>query len=552
MTIRWRIIFTMAAALLAAIVIGITGLVSLDKTQSGLEGMYRTSLMPIVHVSEVRASLMDERNAVNRAIARAGAADAVAEAQQRVVASQAKLAKDWSAYYPALVSSDSEREAAKAFIAAREQSDDRVKGLLDKLQKGDKDSVSFLVKEVGPAMDAATAQISQIITVNEQQADQDYQAAATREHRTVAITIGVLVVSALMVALLGFLLARAVVRPLLRARDLAARISQGELNHHLEVTGRDELSETLRALATMDEQLTRIVSEVRSNAQQVTYAARDISAGTDDLSSRTQEQASSLEETAASMEEMTATVRENSEGADLARELTTTLHGDAQSGQSVAEEAVLAMGEITRSSRSVGEIAVLIDEIAFQTNLLALNAAVEAARAGEQGRGFAVVASEVRNLAQRSASAARDIKKLIADASERVETGAVLVGRTGEALALIGTGASKVSGIVGNIAAASLQQSAGIEQVNGAVTALDEVTQQNAALVEEASAASKQMLDLAEELMRQVAFFSITGDEAAEAPRQARGEAQVAHVAAAPVHTAVRQPAVQEAVWTEF
>jgi Methyl-accepting chemotaxis protein len=550
MTIRWRIISTMAAALVAAIVIGITGLVALDKTQSGLEGMYRTSLVPIVHVSEVRASLMDQRNAVNRALAR-GTADAIAEAQERVSASQAKLEKDWSAYYPALVTSDAEREAAKAFMAARGQSDDRVKALFDKLQKADKDAVPFLIKEVGPAMDAATGEISKIITVNEQQADQDYQAAAARERHTVVITLCVLVISALLVAVLGFLLARAVVRPLLRARDLAARISRGELNHQLEVTGSDELSDTLRALAAMDEQLTSIVGQVRNNAQQVTYAARDISAGTDDLSSRTQEQASSLEETAASMEEMTATVRENSEGAELARELTTSLHGDAEAGQAVAGEAVAAMEEITRSSRSVSEIAVLIDEIAFQTNLLALNAAVEAARAGEQGRGFAVVAGEVRNLAQRSASAARDIKKLIADASERVETGSALVGRTGEALAQLGRGATKVSGIVGNIAAASIEQSAGIEQVNGAVTALDEVTQQNAALVEEASAASKQMLDLAEELMRQVAFFTITGDEAVDAAVPARAMPDAPRAAPVTSRTA-RAPALEEAVWTEF
>jgi methyl-accepting chemotaxis protein len=219
----------------------------------------------------------------------------------------------------------------------------------------------------------------------------------------------------------------------------------------------------------------------------------------------------------------------------------------------VAEEAVAAMAEITRSSRSVGEIAVLIDEIAFQTNLLALNAAVEAARAGEQGRGFAVVAGEVRSLAQRSASAARDIKKLIVEASERVDTGAVLVGRTGDALAVLGRGATRVSGIVGNIATASLQQSAGIEQVNGAVTALDEVTQQNAALVEEASAASKQMLDLAEELMRQVAFFSIAGEAAEGAAEPVReASASVARTAHGATRGVVRPPAIEEAVWTEF
>ncbi|QWT22381.1 MCP four helix bundle domain-containing protein [Bacillus sp. NP157] len=548
MTIRWRIISTMAAALLAAIVIGLTGLVSLDKTQSSLEGMYRTSLTPIIHVGEVRAGIMDERNAVNRAIAR-GTPEALADAKERIGASQKKLNADWSAYYPALVTGDDELAAGKAFIAARNQSDQRIQDLLGKLEHGDKDAVAFLIKDVGPAMDDAAARISQIITINERQAGDDFAAAAAREKRTVYVTLGVLIVAALLVTVLGLLLERAVMRPLLRARDLAARISQGELNHQLEVTGKDELSDTLRALSAMDAQLTHIVSQVRSNAQQVTYAARDISAGTDDLSSRTQEQASSLEETAASMEEMTATVRENADGAEMARNLTSTLHGDAVSGRTVADEAITAMAAITSSSRSVAEIAVLIDEIAFQTNLLALNAAVEAARAGEQGRGFAVVAGEVRSLAQRSATAARDIKRLIADASERVDTGSVLVTRTGEALALIGQGATKVSGIVGNIAAASLQQSAGIEQVNGAVTALDEVTQQNAALVEEASAASRQMLDLAEELMRHVAFFSIAGEDVVEATTPTRNGPAAAPQAVARAPLPAK---AEDAVWIEF
>ncbi|WP_368310401.1 methyl-accepting chemotaxis protein [Luteibacter sp. CQ10] len=341
-----------------------------------------------------------------------------------------------------------------------------------------------------------------------------------------------------LVAILGVATAliRSILTPLQGASAVAARIADGHLGESVSVTRNDDLGRMLNALHTMDENLARIVGSVRRNAVQVEHAARDISAGNDDLSSRTQEQASSLEETAASMEEMSSAVKQNAEGAALARQISQGLRTEAQVGGQVAGDAVEAMKQITDASRSIGEIAVLIDEVAFQTNLLALNAAVEAARAGEQGRGFAVVAAEVRNLAQRSAAAAKDIKTLIGTTVERVASGADLVDRTGRALVDIGSSAMRVADIVAEIAAASQEQSAGVEQVNGAVAALDDVTQQNAALVEEASAASRQALELAQELLRQVAFFKL-GDE-------------VAGATAAPVHEehAVRKEARPTAV----
>jgi methyl-accepting chemotaxis protein len=231
--------------------------------------------------------------------------------------------------------------------------------------------------------------------------------------------------------------------------------------------------------------------------------------GNDDLSQRTQEQAAALEETASSMEEMTATVKQNSDNARQADLLAGSARTHAERGGEVMTSAVNAMRDINTSSRKIADIISVIDEIAFQTNLLALNAAVEAARAGEQGRGFAVVASEVRNLAQRSASAAKEIKSLIEDSVDKVRTGSELVDQSGKALSEIMDSIKKVSEIVAEMAAASEEQATGIEQVNTAVTQMDETTQQNAALVEEAAAAAKSMEQQAQEVVAQVSFFRV-------------------------------------------
>lgn len=330
-------------------------------------------------------------------------------------------------------------------------------------------------------------------------------------HATTAISVaGVAVLAAIAVAvLLSILTTRRIMTPLMRARSLAIAISEGHLANALEVDGNDEFTDTLRALQTMDSRLAAMVGDVRSIAEQVTASARDIAEGNDQLSHRTQEQAASLEETAASMEQMTATVGRNAEGAEQARELSHAVRKDAEHGGEVAQEAMDAMRDIHRASGDIAKIIALMDEIAFQTNLLALNAAVEAASAGQHGRGFAVVAGEVRALAQRSAAAAKDIKRLITDSGEKVAQGVDLVGRTSQALQDIRAGVRNVSGIVEEIAAASQEQTQGIHQVNTAIATIDSVTQQNAALVEEASSASRSALELAQSLLRQVAYFKI-------------------------------------------
>ncbi len=257
--------------------------------------------------------------------------------------------------------------------------------------------------------------------------------------------------------------------------------------------------------------LTEVVGNIQTSAASVKTGADEISQGNTDLSQRTEEQASSLEETASSMEEMTSTVRQNADNAGQANQLAKAAREQAEKGGSVVNNAVTAMGEINASSKKISDIIGVIDEIAFQTNLLALNASVEAARAGEQGRGFAVVASEVRNLAGRSATAAKEIKDLIEDSGRKVDEGSRLVNESGETLEEIVTGVKKVTDIVGEIAAASQEQSAGIDEVNKAITQMDELTQQNAALVEEAAAASESLGEQADDLDQMMTFFTVNG-----------------------------------------
>jgi len=334
------------------------------------------------------------------------------------------------------------------------------------------------------------------------------------------------------------------------AMTMAARIADGDLQRPADEPEFAPAS-LLGALQRMRDKLTGIVHEVQRGSQVVSTAARQIASGNDDLSQRTQEQASSLEETAASMEEMTSTVKQSAENASHANQLASSARQQAERGGEVASRASGAMREIEAASRQITDIVQLIDEVAFQTNLLALNAAVEAARAGEQGRGFAVVATEVRNLAQRSAAAAKDIKLLINTTVDKVQAGSALVDESSAALGEIIGSVKRVTDIVAEIAAAAHEQSTGIDQVNHAVTQMDEVTQQNAALVEEASAAARAMQEQADALAEQMRYFRLR-DEPAAAPVAAVPAAS-SRVVRAPV--AARAPTmkpVTAGAWQEF
>lgn len=567
MTIKLKITLVMAFSLFVALVLGGTGLASLLNVRSRMSDLYSDSMVSIMDATRVRSRAFEVRIAVNRALVRMDA-QSIGEAEKKFTENTQMIDVAWRDYYPAHTTGAGEIALAKQFMVHQQTERQLTVRILAALKANDLTAArSLLTGPLGKAYDVEMADLDQLVTGEKQQARDAYEASIAAVHRTTVFMLSVAFFGFVLVAIVGVMLTRTLMRPLLRARELATRISEGELDHRLEVSGKDELSDTLRALAVMDTRLSSIVAGVRESASQVNQAARDISEGNDDLSTRTQEQASSLEETAASMEEMAAAVKQNAESADAARMISRGLREDAMAGSDVAGDAVQAMEQITQASRQIGEIAVLIDEIAFQTNLLALNAAVEAARAGEQGRGFAVVAAEVRALAQRSAGAAKEIKALIGSTAERVDIGATLVGRTGEALTRIQGGASRVAEIVSEIAAASQQQSAGVEQVNHAVVELDDVTQRNAALVEEASATSRHSLELSDALIRQVAFFRIAGaaqggrDAPVVLPATARPtDSTPAHKVAIPAAvTLTKSPARQPvaarelaSAWTEF
>ncbi len=327
----------------------------------------------------------------------------------------------------------------------------------------------------------------------------------------------------------AFWITRSITRPVNHAVQVAQSVAAGDLSSHVEVSSQDEIGQLLMALRDMNGSLTTIVSEVRTGADTIATASSEIATGNLDLSSRTEQQAGSLEETAATMEQLTATVKQNAENARQANQLAATASDVATHSGSVVAQVVTTMGSISDSSKKIVDIISVIDGIAFQTNILALNAAVEAARAGEQGRGFAVVASEVRSLAQRSATAAKEIKALIDDSVEKVGIGSKLVVQAGGTMDEVVASVRRVSHIVGEISFASQEQSSGIGQVNQAIAHMDEVTQQNAALVEQATAAAQSLQDQSANLARVVGIFRL---DANDAPRLAMPAAPAARVAA--------------------
>jgi methyl-accepting chemotaxis protein len=341
--------------------------------------------------------------------------------------------------------------------------------------------------------------------------------------------LGALWLGAILVAIANTVVAtRSITRPLQRATGVAGDVAQGRLHNREEHTTRDETGQLLAALGRMNRDLYRVVGSVRESSASIAIASDEIARGNEDLASRTEQQAGALEETASSMEELTSTVKQNAENARQANQLAAAASEVAVKGGNVVAQVVARMDAINASARKIADINSVIDGIAFQTNILALNAAVEAARAGEQGRGFAVVASEVRNLAHRSASAAKEIKALIEVSVQEVDAGASLVSQAGATMEEIVASVARVTAIMGEIALASGEQEAGIGQINQAIGEMDAMTQQNAALVEEASAASEAMRQQAQALERAVSVFRLEHDgmAAQRAPQRTTADAR--------------------------
>ncbi|MDE2433040.1 MAG: HAMP domain-containing protein, partial [Burkholderiales bacterium] len=323
------------------------------------------------------------------------------------------------------------------------------------------------------------------------------------------LSLGLNVLFALIAAGLAWVITKSVTQPLDQALKVAHAVAKGDLTQTTHDHGGDEIGSLLQALQTMTIQLQSLVGKLKSASNEIATGSGEIAKGNQDLSHRTEQQAANLQQTAASMEQLSSTVRHTTEASQQANELATNASQVAAKGASVMQEVVQNMDEIAHSSRKIGDIITVIDGIAFQTNILALNAAVEAARAGEQGRGFAVVAGEVRTLAQRSANAAKEIKALITASVEKVDSGSALVGTAGETMREIDEEIKRVAHLIGEITTASIEQNSGIQQVHLAVSELDKVTQQNAALVEESAAAAESLKSQADQLNASIATFRV-------------------------------------------
>ena len=517
LSIKSRLIFVVGFLLLSLVAIGVIGLSSLSATNASFKAFYENRLVAMGYLDEISAHMNSNQMLLAESVIGQLSTfpEEVAQVDQRVTKVKQLIVgidDGWKAFMATRLSPE-EANLAKEFETARNKyGREALMPAIAALGSHDFQQASEimqgqLTKQYESARDAMNALIKIQLTIGKAQ----YEAAQTRYALARNISISLIVLSVLVAIAIAFWLIRAITLPLREAVLAAEHVAAGDLMQPINVRSNDETGQLMQAMQAMNNSLANIVSQVRTGTETISVASRQIASGNADLSSRTEQQASSLEETASSMEELTSTVKQNAENARQANQLVQSTAEVAVKGGQVVGHVVETMASIKDSSRKIADIIGVIDSIAFQTNILALNAAVEAARAGEQGRGFAVVASEVRNLAQRSAGAAKEIKSLIEDSVGQVEAGDKLVAEAGKTMGEIVTSVKRVTDIMGEIAAASQEQSAGIEQVNQAITQMDDATQQNAALVEEAAAAAMSLQDQASKLAEAVSVFKLDG-----------------------------------------
>ncbi len=422
-----------------------------------------------------------------------------------------KAAKDWKWYSESIAPGD-EAALAKTILSAEH---DYLEGLSHTMAvprtgaEGKDEAQRVYLTDSVKGFSALTSALQADMDFQTKGADLAYHESQETFSSARMSIIALLAAAVATGALLAWYISRSITRPLGRALAVAETVADGNLTSSVDSSDADESGQLLRALGRMNKSLVGIVTNVRNSSDSIATGSSQIAVGNADLSQRTEEQASNLQQTAASMEQLTATVKQNADTARAATQIASSAAEAAAQGGRVVSQVVTTMDEITQSSRKVVDIIGVIDGIAFQTNILALNAAVEAARAGEEGRGFAVVASEVRSLAQRSAAAAKEIKALIGASVERVESGSQLVGEAGRSMSNIVTQVARVSDLIGEISSACMEQSTGIGQVGDAVNQLDQVTQQNAALVEESAAAAESLKVQAAHLAEMVSVFRL-------------------------------------------
>ena len=505
-----RLLAGFASVLVLAIVVGAFSVSRLAQVNANTTDIATNWLLATRELSEYKTQVSILRRAEASSIL-SGKPDVAAAQTRRVVDVKAKAADAWK-IYTSTVDLPEERTIAAGIEAAR----DRYFIALDKSLAADGSTPDAHDKlladyegESKASFDALFAGIARDVEFQAKGADAAYRSSQDTYASARLAVIGLLAAAVLVGALMALFITRSIVRPLDSAVKVAESVAEGNLTSAIVAAGADEVSQLLRALHRMNGSLVTIVSRVRNSSDSIATGSSQIAAGNADLSQRTEEQASNLQQTAASMEELTATVKHNADTARAATQIASSASAAAAQGGRVVGQVVSTMEEISQSSRKIVDIIGVIDGIAFQTNILALNAAVEAARAGEQGRGFAVVASEVRSLAQRSAEAAKEIKSLIGASVAKVESGASLVDEAGKSMAEIVTQVTRVNDLIGEISSASTEQSTGIGQIGDAVNQLDQVTQQNAALVEESAAAAESLKVQAAQLAQVVSVFRL-------------------------------------------
>jgi methyl-accepting chemotaxis protein len=419
-----------------------------------------------------------------------------------------------------LVQSDKGKAMLATIAAARTAYSGKLAEIRDLHRGGEPNVPTMVDNDLRPLADKYLQSLDALRSFMAAQLDESQRETSAMASASQMLLGTGAVVAIVLGALVAVLVTRSIVKPVQQGRLAAEKIADGDLTQVLDTRATDETGQLLHALATMQGKLASIVSNVRRNAEGVATASAEIAHGNNDLSARTEQQASALEQTSASMEQLGSTVRQNADNARQANQLAMSASTVAAQGGDVVAQVVQTMKGINDSSRRIADIISVIDGIAFQTNILALNAAVEAARAGDQGRGFAVVASEVRNLAGRSADAAKEIKELIGTSVERVEAGSALVDRAGTTMTEVVQAIRRVTDIMGEISAASSEQSTGVAQVGEAITQMDQATQQNAALVEESAAAADSLRTQAAQLVEAMSVFHTgTGSSAAARSR---------------------------------